>query len=127
MVTFFVASLSLPERIAFRLMLEDLGMQVIGEADNWASMLSGVSASRPEAIIVDWDLLVSSHSSLAQIRGFAPQITTIVLVSSLNARKQAAVSAGADIFICRDDTPDRVAESLRIVNEHDGLSARNLH
>jgi DNA-binding NarL/FixJ family response regulator len=125
MVTFFVASLSLPERIAFRLMLEDLGMQVVGEADNWASMLSGVLASRPEAIVVDWDLLVSSHSSLAQIRRFAPQITTVVLVSSLNARKQAAVSAGADIFICRDDTPDRVAESLRVVNEHNGLSYPN--
>jgi DNA-binding NarL/FixJ family response regulator len=31
----------------------------------------------------------------------------------LDARQQAALSAGADSFISKDETPDRVAERLR--------------
>ena len=36
----------------------------------------------------------------------------IVLISQLDARQQAALSAGADSFISKGETPDRVAERL---------------
>jgi DNA-binding NarL/FixJ family response regulator len=39
----------------------------------------------------------------------------IVLISHLDARQQAALSAGADAFISKGETPERVAEHLRIV------------
>jgi len=38
-----------------------------------------------------------------------------VLISHLDARQQAALSAGADAFISKGELPERVAESLRLV------------
>jgi DNA-binding NarL/FixJ family response regulator len=40
-------------------------------------------------------------------------VIVIVLISHLDARQQAARSAGADAFISKDEMPDRVAERLR--------------
>jgi DNA-binding NarL/FixJ family response regulator len=39
----------------------------------------------------------------------------IVLISHLDARQQTAFSAGADAFISKGETPERVAKRLRIV------------
>jgi DNA-binding NarL/FixJ family response regulator len=38
-----------------------------------------------------------------------------VLISQLSARQQAAISAGADAFISKGETPARVTERLRLV------------
>ena len=37
----------------------------------------------------------------------------VVLISHLDARQQAALSAGADMFISKSETPERVAERLQ--------------
>ena len=42
-----------------------------------------------------------------------PAALVIVLISHLDARQQAALSAGADAFISKGETPERVAERLR--------------
>ena len=44
-----------------------------------------------------------------------PAALVIVLISHLDARQQAALSAGADMFISKGETPERVAERLRTV------------
>jgi DNA-binding NarL/FixJ family response regulator len=38
----------------------------------------------------------------------------IILISHLDAYQQAAVSAGADVFISKSEMPERLAERLRI-------------
>jgi len=47
------------------------------------------------------------------MRMACPAAVVIVLISHLSAREQAALSAGADAFISKGDTSDRVAERLR--------------
>ena len=44
-----------------------------------------------------------------------PAALIIVLISHMDARQQAAISAGADAFISKGETPERVAERLLIV------------
>jgi DNA-binding NarL/FixJ family response regulator len=41
-----------------------------------------------------------------------PTAIVIVLISHLDARQQAALSAGADAFISKSEMPERVAERL---------------
>jgi DNA-binding NarL/FixJ family response regulator len=65
-------------------------------------------------LLVDWELIsIDSGNTLSQLRAACPAAVVIVLISQLDARQQAALSAGADAFISKGEMPDRVAERLR--------------
>jgi DNA-binding NarL/FixJ family response regulator len=112
MIRVFLAEDHPETRSALRLLLLDLDMQVVGEADNWTAVLNEAALSQPDMIVVDWQL-IPTDSSLLVLRATCPAAVVIVLVSNMDARQQAARSAGADSFISKDEMPDRVAERLR--------------
>jgi DNA-binding NarL/FixJ family response regulator len=119
----YLADAQTEERSALRLILLDLNLQVVGEAADWPTAMSQAAATRPDMLVVDWDLVAdgscATHSAplagqaLAELRSTCPAATVIVLISHLDARQQAALSAGADAFISKSEMPDRVAERLR--------------
>jgi DNA-binding NarL/FixJ family response regulator len=101
-----------------RLLLSDLNMQVVGEANNWLTTLMEASGTQPDMVLIDWDL-IPKNTSLLELRATCPAMVVIVLISHLEARQQAALSAGADSFISKSETPDRVAERLQAAaNNH---------
>ena len=112
MIRVFLAEGQPATRSALRLLLLDLEMQVVGEADDWTAVLNEAALTQPDMIVVDWEM-IPTDSSLLILRATCPAAVVIVLVSQLDARQQAALSAGADSFISKDETPDRVAERLR--------------
>ena len=104
---------SQPEvRSALRMLLMDLHMLVVGEAADWRATLAQAAATHPDMLLVDWDL-IPAGSSLLELRATCPAAVVIVLISHLDARDQAALSAGADSFISKGESPERVAERLR--------------
>ncbi len=104
------------ERSALRLLLLDLKMDVVGEAADWATTLAGAPSLRTDILLVDWDLLPeASGAALGELRRACPAALVIVLISHLDARHQAALSAGADAFISKSETPERLADHLRSV------------
>ena len=126
----YLADAQTEERAALRLMLLDLNLQVVGEAADWRTALDQAPATRPDMVVVDWDLVSNgsgaahsacslassegtSEQALAELRVACPSALVIVLISHLDARQQAALSAGADAFISKGEMPDRVAERLR--------------
>jgi DNA-binding NarL/FixJ family response regulator len=116
MTRVFLADERLEERSALRLLLMDMKMEVVGEAADWLSTLAQAPVCRIDMLLVDWDLLPSSPTAaLEKLREACPAALVIVLISHLDARQQAALSAGADAFISKGETPDRVAETLRAV------------
>jgi len=112
MTRVFIADSQLEVRSAFRLLLLDLNMQVVGDAADWPTALTQVAGTQPDMLVVDWEM-IPTDSSLLEMRATCPAAVVIVLVSHLDARQQAARSAGADSFISKGETPDRVAERLR--------------
>jgi len=101
------------ERAALRLLLLDLKMQVVGEAANWSTLLAEAPSTQLDMLVVDWDMLPNgSTAALADLRAACPAAVVVVLISHLDARQQAARSAGADAFISKGETPDRVAARL---------------
>jgi DNA-binding NarL/FixJ family response regulator len=112
MTRVFVADNQPEVRSALRLLLQDLGMQVVGEAANWATALAQASGTQPDMVVVEWDM-IPADTSLVELRATCPAAIVIVLISHLDARHQAALSAGADSFISKGETPDRVATRLR--------------
>lgn len=89
-------------------------MQVVGEAADWPTALAKAPATSPDMLMVDWGLVAAeSGKGLAEMRMACPSAMVIVLISQLSAREQAALSAGADAFISKSESSDRVAERLR--------------
>jgi DNA-binding NarL/FixJ family response regulator len=117
MTRVYLADALKEERSALRLMLLDLNMEVVGEAADWTTTLAQAPLSRIDMLLVDWDLLPRTTPGMAleELRRACPAALVIILISHLDARQQAALSAGADAFISKGETPERVAERLRAV------------
>ena len=117
MTRVYVADAKPEERSALRLLLLDLNMEVVGEAADWATTLVQVPICRTDMLLIDWELLPRNtpNWALDGLRKICPTALVIVLISHLDAREQAALSAGADAFISKGETPERVAERLRAV------------
>jgi len=115
MTRVFVADAKPEERSALRLVLLDLKMEVVGEAADWFTTLAQAPTRRTDMLLIDWDLLPNSPTAaLDELRKACPAALVIILISHLDARHQAALSAGADAFISKGETPERVAERLRL-------------
>ena len=115
MTRIYLADAEPKERSALRLLLLDLDMDVVGEAADWATTIAQVPVSRADMLLIDGDLLPRPPTTaLAKLRKACPTTLVIVLISHLNARQQAALSTGADIFISKAEMPERLAERLRI-------------
>ena len=115
MTRVYLADAKSEERSALRLVLLDLDMEIAGEAADWATTLAQAPINRTDMLLIDWDLLPNSPTAaLEELRLACPAALVIILISHLDARQQAALSAGADAFISKGETPDRVAERLRL-------------
>ena len=116
MTRVYLADSQPEERSALRLLLLDLKMEVVGEGADWSTTLAQAPVSRTDMLLVDWDLLPSAPTTaFEELRKACPAALVIVLISHLDARQQAALSAGADAFISKSETADRVVEHLRTV------------
>ena len=115
MVRVFIADNTTTERLALRLLLKDLEMEVVGEATDWSATLAQLSTCQAEMLLVDWNLLpYSANLALEELRAACPAPLVIVLLSQPSIGKQAALSSGADMFISKSETPQRVLESLQM-------------
>ena len=110
----FLADGKPEERSALRLLMIDLAMEIVGEAADWPAVLAEVPGSHADVLLIDWDLLPNAPATaLKKLRRACPAALLIVLISQLDARGQAALSAGADAFISKGETPEQVIERLR--------------
>lgn len=114
MTRVYLVDANLVERSALRLLVKDLGMDLVGEAATWHTALVNAPASRADMVIVGWELIPTiGGEGLDELRKVCSPAVVIVLISHLEAREQAALSARADAFISRNDSPQRVGERLR--------------
>lgn len=112
MTRVFVADAQSEMRSALRLLLLDMEMQVVGEANDWPTALAQVPTINPDMLVVEWELPAGVGEALAELRSACPNLRVVVLSSQLEAR-QAALRAGAGAFISKGDAADRVTERLR--------------
>jgi DNA-binding NarL/FixJ family response regulator len=115
MTRIYLADAQAEERAALRLLLLDLKMEIVGEAADWSITLAQAPISNAEMLLIDWELLPNSATAaLKKLRKACPAALVIILISHLDARQQAALSAGADAFISKGEMPERLAERLRV-------------
>jgi DNA-binding NarL/FixJ family response regulator len=89
-------------------------MKVVGDASDWQTTLAKAPATDFNMLLVDWNLLPQNAiESVAELRRNCVNEIVVVLTSYLDAREQVTLSTGADMFISKSETPNRLADQLR--------------
>ncbi|MEJ2600226.1 MAG: response regulator transcription factor [Anaerolineales bacterium] len=111
----FLADDELNVRQALRLLLEQAGFTVVGEACNAESLQNQVCASPLDVILIDWELpgLKAQHF-MTTIRGHCPETKVIALSARPDARP-SALAVGVDAFVSKGHPSDELLAALRSI------------
>lgn len=101
-------------RSALRLFLETrLDCELIIEARNMEHVLAQVEDSRPDCIILDWELPGRPiHERVAVLRSLVHGLKVIAF-SARPESKQSALSEGVDAFVCKTELPLVILDTLQ--------------
>lgn len=105
-------------RFSLRILLEQQpGWTVIGEAADCQGLLNMVSADPPDLLLIDWGLpgLPAGHL-LRLLRDQRPGMQ-IFMMSGRQELRQAALKAGADAFVCKTESAEKLLDLLRTSEE----------
>jgi DNA-binding NarL/FixJ family response regulator len=106
--------------------LEAGGLAVVGVAEGVEEAMAVVEATMPDAVLAD--LYLSDGSGIALVRRVVahhPAIRIVVLTVSHDANEMlAAVRAGADGFLNKDQAPERLVRALTGVFEGEAALSR---
>jgi DNA-binding NarL/FixJ family response regulator len=111
-------------RSALRLLLEqEPGLCVVGEAAEAEDVLAQLKATRPDLMLLDWELpglspansVRSGKQLLSVLHVFYPNLRVIALSGRPEAC-QAALAAGVDAFVSKGDPPERLLATLRMMS-----------
>ncbi|HHX64745.1 MAG TPA: response regulator transcription factor [Chloroflexi bacterium] len=108
-------------RSALRLLLEqEPDCEIVAEADDIDQLLPHVHATRPDLVLLDWELPGSPSSDLlTHLRKIVPDVCILALSGHPEA-EQAALSAGADGFVSKGEPPEALLEGIRRCSRRDG-------
>ncbi len=101
-------------RSALKLLLEqDEAVAVNTAVASARGLLEQVRLSCPDAILLDCDLSgLEVGEVLPQLRSICPRARVIALCSRPEMR-EAALSAGVDAFVGKDESPEKLLDVLR--------------
>ena len=101
-------------RSALRLLLETrLDIELIIEARDMEHVLAQVEDSRPDCIILDWELPGRPiHERVAVLRSLVPGLKVIAF-SARPESKQNALNEGVEAFVSKAEAPLVVLDSLQ--------------
>jgi len=89
------------------------GLEMILEARDMEHVLAQVENSRPDCIILDWELPgCPARERVSILRKFVPNLKVIAL-SMRPESKQAALEEGVQAFVCKTESPDAILDSLQ--------------
>jgi DNA-binding NarL/FixJ family response regulator len=108
--------------------LEAGGLAVVGVAEGVDEAMEVVEATLPDAVLAD--LYLSDGSGIALVRRVVarhPGIRIVVLTVSHDANEMlAAVRAGADGFLNKDQAPERLVRALEGVFQGEAALSRSM-
>jgi DNA-binding NarL/FixJ family response regulator len=108
-------------------LLEQGGLAVVGVAESVEQATAAVAATRPDAVLID--LYLADGSGIALVRRVSEidaSIRTVILTVSHDADEMlAAIRAGADGFLTKDQAPERLVSVIQgVVAGEAALSRR---
>ena len=101
-------------RSALRLMLETrFGLELIMEARDMEHVLAQVEDSRPECIILDWELPGRPTRERGTVlRALGPGLKVIALSARPESKTDAELE-GTNAFLCKTESPEQILKIIR--------------
>jgi DNA-binding NarL/FixJ family response regulator len=91
-------------------------INIVDEASDQQELLSMISATPPDVVLLDWELAgAATVDLLANLRTLAPSLKIIALSGRPEARPEA-LGAGVDAFVSKGDSPARLLITLRSIH-----------
>jgi len=108
-------------------LLEADGIAVVGVADRVDDALRILAATRPDVVLVDLFLTDGLGVDLVRQISDDGEVRTIVLTVSHDAEDMlAAIRAGADGFLTKDQAPERLGRAIRGVLDGEAALSRRM-
>src|SRR5512134_3974569 len=109
-------------RSALRLLLETrLELELIVEARDMEHVLAQVEDSRPDCIILDWELPGRpTRERVTVLRAMVPCLKVIALSAQPEAKTETNLEK-VDAFLCKTDPPEQILNIIRKMCEEEGL------
>jgi DNA-binding NarL/FixJ family response regulator len=120
-----------------RLLFEVPGFLVVGEAIRAGDLLDQAIATQPDLVLLDWELpglSVKNYSTTTSLhQAKQARHNLLVILHSLHSRpkvialsgrpevRQAALDAGADAFVSKGDSPERLITTLRTIDNYEAV------
>ena len=104
-------------RDALQILLDqELNMLVVGEASDADSLLLQTRTSLPDLVLLDWQLPgLSPKDALSSLRVTCPKLQIIALSDWPGGHRQA-LTAGANAFVSKVDSPERLLNALHAMD-----------
>ena len=94
------------------LLRQEPGVAVVGEAGDTQGALALVAGQQPDLVLLDWELPGrGGAATLSRLQSARPGLMVIALSGRPEAR-QAALDAGADLFVSKGEPPERLLAAV---------------
>jgi DNA-binding NarL/FixJ family response regulator len=102
--------------------------EVVGEATNGQEAIQSVAANLPDIVLMDVKMpIIDGFTATRHIKKLGLPVK-VVLTSMIVNRETEALAAGADAFVSKNESPERllaVLESLDIEEETEALPKKD--
>jgi DNA-binding NarL/FixJ family response regulator len=100
-------------RSALRLLLEqEPNQRIVGEADNVDTLMTMVSEYHPDLVLLDWEITKRRASEILLALKEPQRGIKVVALSGNPEVSSVALEAGADVFVCKCDSVDRLLAAV---------------
>jgi DNA-binding NarL/FixJ family response regulator len=91
---------------------EELGLDTVAEAADTAALLTEARTSRPDLILVEWDLPGQPLERVLKSLRDEGLCSRVIVLSQRPECERAAIAAGADVFVCKAGPPGQLGAAL---------------
>jgi len=99
------------------LLQEQTGWMVVGMAHNGEELLSKTNKLKPDVLLVDWSLPGLRPAELMDALHRLAFRPSVIVLSTDPEIRQRAMAMGADYFISKVDSPNKLLEVLQVCED----------
>ena len=85
---------------------------IAGEARDWAELLKQAQKTKPDLVLLDWELPDRPRNDLRTDLCVSEKGLRLIVLSTWVEVKEIALAAGADAFVSKSESPDKLLEVL---------------
>jgi DNA-binding NarL/FixJ family response regulator len=86
-------------------------LEVVGEATTAEELLAQAERTQPDLVLLHWRLSETGQDVVQTLHQTCPGLRVLVL-SARPETRQDALASGADAFVCKMDSPEKLLEAI---------------